>query len=192
MKSVAALFILIVFAVTAGAVAWQGERRAAYDAQTEIAQAEAGGDIAMYESQAEIAGYQASVDLAGIAAQLEIARLEMEMTKLDALMESEKIQAALAQTNALLTQSEVDLEMAKMERQRMWLMLALPSLAAIVVVCVTLVVLVVLFRRPVVRVQYPQMREQAECREIVKQAPVGVILTTKVERREGVDVYAVR
>lgn len=196
MLRLAAVVILVVCAVTGVAVAVyssQGKVAIAQaESETAIAQAETDGIIAQAESQAEIAGYEASVDLAGIRAELEIARLQLETNRLANLIESEKVQAALAQTNAMLTQSAVDLEKAKLERQRMWMMLALPSLAVILVVCVVLVVMVVVLRRPVVRVRYPEVTERVTSREIVKQAPVGVILATKVERREGVDVYAVR
>lgn len=192
MKILMVLFIFSIFAATAGAVVWQSERRAAYDAQTEIAQAETEGIVAQAESQSEIAGYEASVDLAGINAQLEIAKLQMEIAKLDALIESEKVQAMLAQAGVDLAQINADLERARAERQRMWLMLILPGLAAIVIVVVALVVLVVVLRRPARMPSYPMITMRTD-REIVPvRARPGVIAVTLVGTRKNVDHYEVR
>lgn len=193
MKILIALFVLAVLGVTAGAVL-AADRGAMYSSQTAVAQANTEGIVAQAVSQSQIAGYEASVDLAGITAQLEIARLQFETTRLATLIESEKIQAALAQTNAMLTQSAVDLEKAKLERTRMWMMLVIPALATIVIVVIAMAVMVVYLRRPAVVPNYPRViTAYAPTREIVT-VPVrpGVIVATLVGTKQKADYYEVR
>jgi hypothetical protein len=190
MRLLGVTFLFIgVFMVTAGAVAWQSERVALYESQTEIAQSQTEGIVAQAESRAEIAGYQSSVDLAGINAGLEIARLQMEITKLDSLIESEKIQAALAQTNALLTLANLEIEKAKTERARMWVMVVISSMAIILAVFVVMFFLVVLLRRPLAPI-YPRITMNTPSREIVPSQPnPHVIAVAMVGRRNNVDHY---
>jgi hypothetical protein len=181
-----AIFLIFVVVVTAGAVIYGSDRGAMYDSQTAVAQAETAGIVAQAESQSQIAGYEASVDVAAITAQLEIARLQFETTRLANLIESEKIQAMMAQTNAMLTQSAIDLEAAKAQRQQMWMLLIVPSMAAIVVVVVALVVLVAVLRRPVAAPNYPRITVS---RDIVPVHPnvTGIVLSTRVNKKQHAD-----
>lgn len=188
------LIAVFIFAVTGGAVL-AADRQAMYKSQTEIAQAETEGVVAQAVSQSQIAGYEASVDLAGIAAQLEITRIQMEITRLANLIESEKIQAALAQTQAQLTQSAIDLEKAKMERQWLWMVLVVPALilATVFVVAVVMVVLVAVLRRPAVVPYYPRITERTQTRDIVTvQSQTGAIMANWIEPKRKVYEYVER
>lgn len=179
MKALIALFILVVLGMTAAAI---GVKSAQYESETAVVQANTQGVVAQAESQAEIAGYQAATTIAEITGQLELARMEAETTRLGYQVELAKVQANLAQISA-------DLENAQADRQRLWMMLILPSLAAIAVVVVALVVLVAVLKHPAA---YPRITTVS--REIVPAHPgvVGVVLATKVTKKQDADYFSVR
>ncbi len=124
MKALLLLLALVIIGVTAVAV---GVKSAQYESETAVAQAQSDGIIAQAQSQSEVAIAQASVDLAALTTQLELARMELESTRL-------ANQVEMTLVNALLDQSKAALEQARAELQRLWMMLILPGLAAIVIV----------------------------------------------------------
>lgn len=178
MKFLTILIIAIILAVTAIAVTQEASQRSA---ATQIATTQSETQIALAESRKAIAGFQAAATIAEITGKLELARMQAETTRLGYQVELAKVNTALAQISA-------DLERAQADRQRLWMMLILPSLATIAVIFVALVILVAVLKRPA----YPRITTVS--REIVPAHPgvVGVVLATKVTKKQDADYFSVR
>jgi hypothetical protein len=179
MKFLTILIIAIILAVTAIAVTQEASQRSA---ATQIATTQSETQIALAESRKAIAGFQAAATIAEITGKLELARMQAETTRLG-------YQVELAQVNTALAQISADLERAQADRQRLWMMLILPSLATIAVIFVALVILVAVLKRPAA---YPRITTVS--REIVPAHPgvVGVVLATKVTKKQDADYFSVR